>query len=51
MNTASNRQLPMLFMIEDNEYAISVPVEVQTPGGNIGLMNPSKSFSIIPSLF
>ncbi len=35
MNTASNRQLPMLFMIEDNEYAISVPVEVQTAGGNI----------------
>jgi 2-oxoisovalerate dehydrogenase E1 component len=35
MNTASSRKLPMLFMIEDNEYAISVPVEVQTPGGNI----------------
>jgi 2-oxoisovalerate dehydrogenase E1 component len=35
MNTASNRALPLLFMIEDNEYAISVPVEVQTSGGNI----------------
>jgi 2-oxoisovalerate dehydrogenase E1 component len=35
LNTASNRKLPILFLIEDNEYAISVPVEVNTAGGNI----------------
>ena len=35
LNTASNRKLPLVFVVEDNEYAISVPVEVQTPGGNI----------------
>jgi 2-oxoisovalerate dehydrogenase E1 component len=35
LNVASNKKLPLLFVIEDNEYAISVPVEVQTAGGNI----------------
>src|SRR5437660_12750605 len=35
LNTASNRKLPIVFVVEDNEYAISVPVEVQTAGGNI----------------
>jgi 2-oxoisovalerate dehydrogenase E1 component len=35
MNTASNRRLPVLFCVQDNEYAISVPVETQTSGGNI----------------
>lgn len=35
LNTASNRKLPVLFVVEDNGYAISVPVEVNTPGANI----------------
>ena len=35
LNTASNRKLPVVFCVEDNGYAISVPVEVNTPGGNI----------------
>lgn len=35
LNTAANKKLPVLFVVEDNEYAISVPVEVNTAGGNI----------------
>ena len=35
LNTASNMKLPVIFCVEDNGYAISVPVEVNTPGGNI----------------
>jgi len=35
LNTASNCRLPVIFCVEDNQYAISVPVEVQTSGGNI----------------
>jgi len=35
LNTASNQKLPVVFCVEDNGYAISTPVEVNTPGGNI----------------
>jgi 2-oxoisovalerate dehydrogenase E1 component len=35
ISSASAMRLPVLFVVEDNGYAISVPVEVNTPGGNI----------------
>ncbi|HEY3987992.1 MAG TPA: dehydrogenase E1 component subunit alpha/beta [Acidobacteriaceae bacterium] len=46
VSTASLEKLPMLFVVEDNGYAISTPVEVNTPGGNI-----SKLVAGFPNFF
>jgi len=46
LNTASNQKLPVIFCVEDNGYAISTPVEVNTPGGSI-----SKLVANFPNFF
>src|SRR3982751_3991256 len=46
LNTASNLKLPVVYLVEDNGYAISVPVEVATAGGSI-----SRLVSSFPDLY
>jgi 2-oxoisovalerate dehydrogenase E1 component len=45
LNTACVRKLPILFLVEDNGFAISVPCTTQVPGGSI-----SKALSTYPGL-
>jgi 2-oxoisovalerate dehydrogenase E1 component len=46
LNSACNLKLPVIFVVEDNGYAISTPVEVNTAGGDI-----SKLVSGFPDLY
>jgi 2-oxoisovalerate dehydrogenase E1 component len=46
LNSASNLKVPIVYLVEDNGYAISVPVEVNTAGGNI-----SKLVRNFPDLY
>ncbi|HUX32725.1 MAG TPA: dehydrogenase E1 component subunit alpha/beta [Gemmatimonadaceae bacterium] len=46
LNTAANLKLPIVYLVEDNGYAISVPVEVNTAGGSI-----SKIVAGFPGLY
>ncbi|MGH7622163.1 MAG: thiamine pyrophosphate-dependent dehydrogenase E1 component subunit alpha, partial [Gemmatimonadaceae bacterium] len=46
INSACNLAVPVVYVVEDNGYAISVPVEVNTPGSNI-----SRLLLLFPGLY
>ena len=48
LSTASLKRLPVVYLVEDNGYAISVPVETQTPGGDISrLVEPFPHLKVL----
>jgi 2-oxoisovalerate dehydrogenase E1 component len=48
LNTSCNLRLPVFFHVEDNKYAISVPVEQQTAGGSIsGLLGSFPNLELL----
>jgi len=50
LNSACLGRLPVVYLIEDNGYAISVPVEVQTAGGDISRLVSSFPGLLVQSI-
>ncbi|HEY2433718.1 MAG TPA: dehydrogenase E1 component subunit alpha/beta [Vicinamibacterales bacterium] len=50
LNSACTLRLPVVYLVEDNGYAISVPVEVNTPGGDISRLVSSFPGLLVQSI-
>src|SRR2546423_13761015 len=50
LNVTCAKKLPVLFLVEDNGYAISVPVDVQTAGGDISRLVASFPGLLVDSI-
>src|SRR4029450_8313530 len=50
LNYTCLRRLPVVIVVEDNGYAISVPVEVQTPGGDISKLVTGLPHLLVQSI-